>query len=409
MRRATKLAFVLTTSLALGATALGLAPAATAAPSPVDKAQFGMHVPGIANGTVPSVSYGSVRLWDSGVAWPQIEKAKGDFWWTPLDQAVQAANAQGLQITYVLGSTPTWAATNKKQSNFLGKGAASMPNMNAWRTWVSAVVERYGPSIESYQIWNEANLPTFFQGTPKQMAQLTREAARIIRAGDPTAKIVSASTTIRLTSAYQKFFPKYLNELRKAGWPIDVVAVHTYGPSKETPALREDYIIDARQKMAKAGASRFPLWDTEVNYGIKGPSKKDKDQDIEGTQAASWVVTTYLDSVRLGVERTHWYFWSAPIDLLGVQVFNGTTGAAGYQTAYQWLAGAWATCGTEKGVNFCDLDKGSPARVAWTDKGTASFAIPSYATKRCDVLNSCTPVTPGSTVTIGTDPAWFGN
>ena len=409
MRRATSIAAILSTTLALGATALGLAPAATAASAPVDKSQFGMHVPGIANGTDPSVSFGSIRLWDSGVAWPQIEKAQGDYWWTPLDKAVQTADAQGLQITYVLGSTPTWAATNKKQSNFLGRGAASMPNMNAWRTWVAAVVERYGPSIESYQIWNEANLPTFFRGTPRQMAQLTSEAARIIRAGDPTAKIVAASSTVRLKSAYQKFFPKYLNELRRAGWPIDVLAIHTYGPSRETPTLREEYILDARAKIARAGGSRFPLWDTEVNYGIKGPSKKDRDQDIEGFQAASWVVLTYLDSVRLDVDRTHWYFWSAPIDLLGVQVFDGTTGAAGYQTAYNWIAGAWANCGVEQGVNYCNLDKGTPAKVGWTDKGTASFTVPSYATKRCDVLNQCTPVTPGSTVTIGTDPAWFGN
>ena len=76
---------------------------------------------------------------------------------------------------YVLGSTPTWAATNKKQGTYPNKGAASVPGMANWKDWVSAVVTRYAASIDSYQIWNEANLSTFFAGTPQQMADLTQE------------------------------------------------------------------------------------------------------------------------------------------------------------------------------------------------------------------------------------------
>ena len=408
MRRATRIAAMLSsTALVATAVAGALAPSAMAA-SPVDPSQFGMHVPSVSQGQLAGVKTGSIRIWDSGVAWPQIEKSKGNYWWTPLDLAIQTANSQNLQITYVLGSTPTWAATNKKQSNFLGKGAASMPNMAAWKSWVQAVVDRYGDSIESYQIWNEANLTTFFNGTPKQMAQLTQAAAQIIRAGDPTAKIVAASSTVRLTSAYKKFFPAYLKALRGMGWPVDVIAIHTYGPGDQTPAIREAYIADARKEIAKAGGSSKPLWDTEVNYGIKGPGKV-KGQDITGLKAASWVAQTYLDSVRLGIGRTHWYYWAPVNPLLGVDTYTGTTAAVGYQTAYDWIAGAWAGCSTAGGVNTCDLDKGSPAKVAWTNSGTGTFTVPAYASKQCNALNQCSPATPGSTVTIGTDPQWFGN
>lgn len=188
-----------------------------------------------------------------------------------LDHAVQATNAQNAQILYVPGSTSTWAASNRSQGTYPNKGAASNPRyLSDWRRWVTAVVTRYGPSIEAYQIWNEANLATFWQGTPRQMARLTWEAKEIIRRLDPTAHVVAASSTVRLRSAFTRFFPAYLKELRRLGWPVDAFAIHTYGPSTATPALRAKYERLARAELRDAHAPIRPLWDTEVNYGIKG-------------------------------------------------------------------------------------------------------------------------------------------
>ena len=211
-RRMPALAVAVAAALGLG---VAVAPAASAG-SFEDGSQFGLHVPQIANGVVPSVAYGSVRLWDSGTAWGQVEKVKGQYWWDGLDRAISSANTQNVKILYVLGGTPTWAAKDKKAGTYPNKGAASNPRSIAdWKAWVTAVVSRYGDSIDSYQIWNEANLKTFYTGTPAQMAQLTLEASRIIRQLDPTAKVVAASTTMRIDNAYKSFFPKYLKELRK--------------------------------------------------------------------------------------------------------------------------------------------------------------------------------------------------
>ncbi|MDD2819284.1 MAG: hypothetical protein PHN51_10900 [Candidatus Nanopelagicales bacterium] len=73
---------------------------------------------------------------------------------------------------------------------------------------MTAVVRRFGPSIDAYQIWNEANLTTFWQGTPRQMVLLTLEAKRIIRRLDPTAEVVAASSTVRLKSTFNRIFPR---------------------------------------------------------------------------------------------------------------------------------------------------------------------------------------------------------
>ena len=148
MRRAF-IAAVASVSLGLGM--VGIAAPAMAA-EPIPAVNFGLHIPGIAAGTDPSSSYGAIRLWDSGIAWGQVNQAKGKYWWDGMDQAIGNANKQGVQILYVLGSTPTWAASNKKQGTYPNKGAASMPSLAVWKTWVQAVVSRYGNSIESYQI-----------------------------------------------------------------------------------------------------------------------------------------------------------------------------------------------------------------------------------------------------------------
>jgi len=409
MRRAVTalVSSALVLSAAIAGTSASAAPGGSGGPNPT--AQFGMHVPGIANGSVPTVTYGSVRLWDSGIAWGQVQQARNKYWWNGMDAAIASANTQNVKILYVLGSTPTWAASKKKQGTYPNKGAASMPKMSDWKNWVNAVSKRYADSIESYQIWNEANLQTFWQGTPKQMAQLTKEAAKIIRKNDPTATIVAASTTVRLQSAYKKFFPKYLKELKKAGWPVDAISVHLYPASTGTPADRADYItqVKADMKKAKVPASK-QLWDTEVNYGIAGPGSGNPDRDIEGDTAAAWTAQTYLDDLRLGVDRAYWYYWAPNANLVGIQMQPGTPGAIGYQTATDWLDGAYYSC-TTGDVNTCQLgDYVNPQVIAWASKGSGTFTVPANATRQCDALLQCVPAVPGTVITIGSMPQWFG-
>jgi len=410
MRRALVAALV-TSAVVLTTVVAGTTVQAVPAPTdggPVAATAYGMHVPGIAQGSAPTVEYGAIRLWDSGVAWGQVEQKKNYYWWVGLDQAIGNANAQNAKITYVLGSTPTWAASNTKQGTYPNKGAASMPSMDVWKAWVTAVTTRYADSIESYQIWNEANLTTFWQGTPEQMAKLTQAAAKIIRKNDPTAKIVSASSTVRLQSAYKKFFPKYLKALKNQGWPIDAVSVHLYPSGTGSPADRAAYIeqVKADMKKAKVPANK-ELWDTEINYGIAGPGSTPH-TDVDGSQAAAWVAQTYMDDLRLGVARAYWYLWAPNVGLVGLQMSPGTPGATGYQAVANWTVDKFYTCSSGT-VNVCQFGNAAqPQSVAWASTGSGTFTVPANVVRMCDALNNCVPATPGTTVTIGSMPTWFG-
>ena len=396
-------------TMALLAVSVALPTASAQAATFVDGRTFGLHVPQIGNGVDPSVSYGSIRLWDAGISWGLVERRRGSYSWGLFDRVIANARAQNLEIVYVLGGTPRWAARDTRQGTYPNAGAASPPrSMSDWRRWVTKVATRYRASIDAYQIWNEANLATFWQGTPAQMAQMTLEAKRIIRTIDPTATVVAASSTVRLTTAFNRFYPTYLSELRKRRWPVDVFAIHTYGPSTATPALREAYIRKARAALRDARAPRRPLWDTEVNYGIAGPGSRYPDRDLDAWQSAIFTSQTYLDSVRLRIARTHWYAWTPAWDLLGVTLQEDTPAATAFETTVRWLVNATVAC-TNDPVRVCFVDRaGTPSQVAWTSSGPdRPFTVPAYATRMCTVLNECREVQPGGQVVIGRMPMAF--
>lgn len=379
------------------------APAATAAPlAPGTKIQpqmFGMHVKDLEFGSWPTVPVGAIRLWDNRTSWTNIETSQGNFDWTNLDTSVATARAKGVNdIMMVLAGTPAWASDDPSPAALPVPGAAGMPKDFAWwDNWVRQVVTRYKGKITSYQPWNEANLSTFSTGSPAEMADLTKRAYDIIKSIDPNAIVIAPSTGTRLGGPFKKFYPAFLQELGKRGWPVDVWAAHTYPASLGTPRERGGLAVLWQQALRAAGAPAKPLWDTENNFGLKGPGPENPDVDLDGVQAAQWVGKTYVDAVRLGISRVYWYRWetSGFNDLWGIQMYDGTPGAKAFKTMQDWMVGASVKKCKTKGISAeCTFtDKaGKPTRIVYTltDK-VASFKT-NGATTQCDVLGVCTPV-----------------
>lgn len=394
---------VLCAALLAGVSILPIAPAqARVLP---DTAR-GMHVAGIQGGRWPAYPTHAVRLWDAGTTWSQVETSPGQYDWTALDAAVRTAEANGARdILLVLGSTPRWNATRVSSGDYPTPGAASMPrSMATWDRWVTAVVERYRGRVTSYQVWNEASLPMFWNGTPTQMAELTARTFRIVQQLDPAAVVVAASTTVRLQAAFARFFPAYLRALRARQWPVEAFAAHTYPASTGTPATRAAHVRQVKAALAAAGAPRRPLWDTELNYGLAGPGPTRPVERITGARAAAWTVRTMLDSTRLGVARTYWYAWTrAPYALLGMQFVDGSAAARGLRVHRAWTRGDWRGCVERDRVVRCHVvDAGQRATILFTVTGTATVALPAGSRLVCPVSGPCR--TAGSRVRLTSWP-----
>ena len=275
----------------------------------------------------PAASY--YRLWDMQTAWKDVNPAAGVFDFSVLDSRVAQVEGWGGKPIIVLGLTPTWAAKNPGQGTaFWGAGSASVPaDMSTWQTYVSTVAQRYGSRIGAYELWNEANLQTFWQGTPAELAQMTAIAAAAIA---DRAPLLAPSVTTRLASG-GKFTTSYIDALGADVAVLDGWAIHSYpkGDAGPTPddacAARVQGIVDWEAALVRALGSgnaglTKPIWDTEVNYGLAGPGATPA-RDWSDADGAALLNCTYIDSRDLGIERTIWYeYTAADYALLGVQM-----------------------------------------------------------------------------------------
>lgn len=273
------------------------------------------------------------RLWDMKVAWRDVNPAPGVFDWSILDQRMAQVESWGGKPIMVLGLTPQWAAADPNAGDpRWGAGTASPPaDLETWRAYVRALVQRYGSRIGAYELWNEANLQTFWTGTPQQMADMVRVATEEIGA---TSISLAPSVTTRLRSG-----PDFTANMAAALTPatiaqLDGWSIHTYPAGDAGPTVaqaceqRVDDII--RWQQALVGVSRLnpallkPVWDTEINYGLAGPGSR-PGIDWSDADGAALLQCTYQDSRALGIAVTAWYeFTATAFDLLGVQMNPNT-------------------------------------------------------------------------------------
>ena len=364
---------------------------------------FGLHVKNEQYGVWPSIPFGSLRLWDNDVAWSQIEVAPGVYDWTNLDNAVANAEANGVtDIMFVIAGTPQFYSTSTcvAPACLPTNGGAGVPtDFGAYDRFVEAAVTRYKGRITSYQPWNEGNLLTFFEGTPQQIAALTKRTYDVVKRIDPAADVVATSVGTRLGAQNNKFYRwyrPYLRALKASGWPIDAYAVHTYPASLGTPVDRGVLAEKFNRLLKQENAPKLPVWDTENNFGLKGRGPQNPDVDIEGARAANWTAVAYLDALRLGISRVYMYTWEPFNDLWGIQYYNGTQGAMAMETMQEWIVGTrFRRCVTNNKetkvrCNFTGAE--GLFQIVYPTKGTKSFKTNKRFTEVCNLTGSCQPI-----------------
>lgn len=381
---------------------------------------FGMHVHALSK-PEPGVDqkFGAIRIWDNGVRWDQIHTGDGQYDWPKLDRVVANAEATGAQkIMYVLGSTPEWLATGTDVSYLDAPGANSMPsNLLQWDNWVRAVVQRYEGRIDEYQIWNEVNFSSFWDGTPQQMVELTARASKIVRYYDPGAEVVTGSAIVRQfkkkkrvtkqSAAISKksFLYNYLDGLKKRKVKFDAVGVHLYpwykaGPGDGTPNDRESGAA-AAQSLLDHFKFKQPMYDTEMAYGNRRDNGWPQ-KVLPASLGAAYLAQTYIFGMVNNVPEVYWYGWDDYV--LGVDVTkpDGTVLKPGiaYNTVMNWMVKAKnGGCTYASGVNTCVIKQKRKKQyiVFRNTKKKKTYTVPkSWKVRQsCDVLDDCSKIKRG--------------
>ena len=371
----------------------------------VPRTFFGIHdASGKSYGRIP---FGSIRLWDAGVTWQDIETSPGVYDWSRLDSMVELAQAHHVAVTLVLGMTPSFYASSP-----------SLPpiDLTAFTNYVTAVMQRYrwfngSRGISSYQVWNEGNVSDFWTGTPQQLAQMTAIVHTVRNQVDPKATVVAPSFAVRM--GYQRrwmtLFQRQIVDDRPVWADYDVNALSLY--PKATYDLRtggpEDamrLLGKARADLAKAGVpARKKLWATEVNYGVEGAgTAKGAATRIPQARQVANVLRTYLLAAANGLSRVYWYRYDwGPVAPGGGTLANtilsdphdyARVRAAGLalRTAEQWLRGELVgthghqPCARSKdGTYACTLhDRGVTRTIYWNPRRQVQVHVPNGARRQ---------------------------
>ncbi|HEX5375477.1 MAG TPA: hypothetical protein VFW48_04890, partial [Solirubrobacterales bacterium] len=197
------------------------------------------------------------------VVWSSVQPAaKRSYDWSAVDAVVEAAARRGLTVLPFLYGTPRWLAAKPTMLP-----VDSARGRSAWRAFVKAAVERYGPGgvfwaehapgaggggvgaggieyespsplrpmpIRTWQVWNEANFFYFaFPVSPSRYAKLLKLSAPVIRSVDPGAKVLLSGLFGDPDESGRRgmdadAFLERIYRIRKIEPHFDAVALHPY-------------------------------------------------------------------------------------------------------------------------------------------------------------------------------------
>jgi hypothetical protein len=265
------------------------APAATAAPlgylAPRKSADIASSPWGIQSGDNERVTLFD-RAGELGVkwtrflaVWPVIEKEKGRYDFSSVDEPVNAARANGITPFVCLSNghklysepiphpDPNWRLIYgvKPAPPILDEAATA-----AWLRWVDAVIAHAKDRVTHWEIWNEPNHYGYWGGPPDATAygRLVRLTAARIKAAQPGAVIIAGA----LAGLDPKFVADFLVE--DTARAVDIVSFHNYAALPEARI----YFADDTWTALRAHHPKLQLWQGECGYPSAGSTK-----DFRGT------------------------------------------------------------------------------------------------------------------------------
>lgn len=213
--------------------------------------------------------------------WDRLEPEEQKFVWGPLDQLTSALEKQQVKsVFYLVGST---SFASSAVLPFVQKDQYPPKDSKVFADRMVMMAKRY-PMVNAWQIWNEPNLPAFWQPlpSPEGYLDLFKTTASALHAEGPDKTVVMAGM------AYYSQMPLRSDLMLEALGGMgafskgDVVAYHPYSlqPEGDDPTVA-DFIARTKTlngRLRTAGVT--DIWATEWGWSsYPGPKEE---QEIIG-------------------------------------------------------------------------------------------------------------------------------
>lgn len=251
--------------------------------------------------------------------WDRIETAPGVFDWSNYDRQVVDDLRHGLTIDAILLGRPGFRAEENRiqgmyepifsdGSDLPGEGKTLNP-ANPWAVFVYEAVQRYKPGgilarqatlpagkgITVWEVWNEPDLPTFWNATYRDYARLLKVAYISAHYADPNAQVMFGGLLYPTQNNWLALVLNiYINDpyREQFNWYMDMVAVHNYADPTRTAWL----VIMARQTLIEYEIEK-PIWVNETGVPVW--------DDYPGP---TWAETNEQKLSRATLEQQAWFY-----------------------------------------------------------------------------------------------------
>jgi beta-xylosidase len=211
-----------------------------------------------------------------GFLWHELEPQRGQWHWERYDDIVDRAGKFGISVLPVLCFTADWASSAPEEV-VPEKRRRWAPQAAEWAGYVRAIVGHYKDRIHAWEVWNEPNLPTFWQPKPeaKPYAQLLENTYRVAKEVSPDATLISAGLATIKTDhpdRPENYEEKYVSAMvHQQARPFDAIGYHPYTlfnhsvSNAQTVRRFENNIHNLLVGLPNTpDGERTPLWFTEM-------------------------------------------------------------------------------------------------------------------------------------------------
>ena len=243
-------------------------------------------------------------------AWPGVEREKGRYDFSSVDEAVDGARANGV--------TPFVCLTN---GNKLYSGPIPNPDpnwrliygvkpappildpaaMDAWLRFVDAMVAHAKERVTHWEIWNEPNHYAYWGGPPDAATygRLVRLTAARIKAAQPGAVIIAGA----LAGLDPKFVAGFLAE--DTARAVDIVSFHNYAALPEARI----YFADDTWAALRAHNPKLQLWQGECGYPSASSTKDFRGSSPWGPMVqAKWLLRqSFVDTFFMRASLSNYF------------------------------------------------------------------------------------------------------
>jgi hypothetical protein len=346
---------------------------------------------------------GMIRLWDSQVQWHLLNPKSGSYDWRILDAYLDAIAAhQPRDAMYTFGYTPCWDTKGRCEvtwgstyppSDLTPDGSVSFNSfVFALVTHCSRAGNCVSDRIKYWELWNEANADSYWNGTVSQLYQLMAPAIPIIRSKVSGALILTPPANRGDTD----WMRSWLDQENSKGRLSDVFSFHVYLQGA-TPESRFHLIQQMVElKNSTPGWASTPWMNSETNFDAARFACQEGPDECIG-QMVRW----HLIHFAFGAQQLSWYY------------FNTTIGrnpdfSAAYKTMMDWLVGGHFVtgCSVDGNVVTCPFVEANShhALFVWTLGGKSSYAPTAPYADYKSLSGNTVSVSTSQKVPIGVQP-----